>query len=500
VQHLLKMQSTLFMTSAAQSALAVQASGERTLAPPSQMLSRRRLASGGINPPKSPFTNVRVNDPSADSHEVDQTTQSETALAVAGPKVAVGFNDSQQAIPSRATAAVDFIGYGYSTNGGASFTDGGTIPNEPEFTNLGDPWLTSDRAGNMYFAMLTLDWINFNLDVGVAKSTDGGRTWSMAAPITRPPIEINYTADKDAIAAGPDPTARGRDDLYAAWDDFVFNIPAEEASTGLPVARSTNGGSTWAVTYVDTFPIDLSSCSIQGYIGAIPVVTSDGTLFVVAEKYVVDDPTCQGAEPQFSEWIFRSDDGGQTFAPGVKIADVTASAPDDLLKLGPGQYMRTREFPTVTMFRNGLYVAWNDGASGHSHIRLARSTDGGRTWSLSWATQGSGDEVQPALSGDNELHLLYYERNNDNTLDVFVGNSRTGNSFVTKRVSTESSPGVPTWPPFDPNSAFGYMGDYIANATDGEHQYFAWGDNRDRVTDFLWPNGRNDPDVFFANQ
>ena len=48
--------------------------------------------------------------------------------------------------------------------------------------------------------------------------------------------------------------------------------------------------------------------------------------------------------------------------------------------------------------------------------------------------------------------------------------------------------------------AFTYMGDYIANVTDGNHRYFAWGDNRDKVKDFLWPNGRNDPNVYFAKQ
>jgi hypothetical protein len=44
------------------------------------------------------------------------------------------------------------------------------------------------------------------------------------------------------------------------------------------------------------------------------------------------------------------------------------------------------------------------------------------------------------------------------------------------------------------------MGDYIANVSDGSRQYFAWGDNRDTVTDPLYPNGRSDPDVFFARQ
>ena len=55
-------------------------------------------------------------------------------------------------------------------------------------------------------------------------------------------------------------------------------------------------------------------------------------------------------------------------------------------------------------------------------------------------------------------------------------------------------------PQFDPIIAQAYMGDYIANATDGRNQYFAWGDNRDTVRNFLWPDGRNDPNVYFARQ
>ena len=71
---------------------------------------------------------------------------------------------------------------------------------------------------------------------------------------------------------------------------------------------------------------------------------------------------------------------------------------------------------------------------------------------------------------------------------------------MAQRVSTVSSPGVFTIPQFDPIIASAYMGDYIGSATDGNRQYFAWGDNRDSVTTFMWPQGRNDPDVFFAKQ
>ncbi len=244
-------------------------------------------------------------------------------------------------------------------------------------------------------------------------------------------------------------------------------------------------------------------CSFQQYIGTVPIVDkTDGAVYVVAEKLAVDDPDCTGEPPLArSEVIFRSADGGVTFGPGVTIADVTESVPDGLLFLGPGRYMRNLEFPTIAQRGNALYVAWNDGAQGKSHIRLATSTDAGKTWKVSFATQGTGDELQPALSADNSgIHLLYYQRNMNNTLDVLVGNSQNAAAFSTKRVTTTPSRGTLTIPQFDPLIAFGYMGDYIANVSDGTHQYFAWGDNRDTISGFLYPNGREDPDVFLAVQ
>ncbi len=320
-------------------------------------------------------------------------------------------------------------------------------------------------------------------------------------PVFRPPFNIFYFADKDAVTAGPDPVNTSHDDIYATWDDFSFNLNTGAEFTGLPVARSTDGGATWHHAYAKKISLDERGCSFQQFIGAIPVVNhANGTLYVAAEKIAVKDPHCTGtAQPQLSEWIFRSTDGGRTFAPGVKIASVTQAVPNGLLFLGPGRYMRDAEFPAITLLGKTIYVAWNDGALGKSHIKLATSTNRGQTWASSFVTKGTGNEVQPALSSDSSgIHLLYYHRNSNKTLDVFAGTSKNGKTFATKRVTTQSSPGTLTFPPFDPIIAFGYMGDYIANVSDGTHQYYAWGDNRDQVTDFLYPNGRADPDVFFA--
>ena len=230
----------------------------------------------------------------------------------------------------------------------------------------------------------------------------------------------------------------------------------------------------------------------------------DGTLYVAAERFSVDDPTCTGGTFSQDQSLFVSTNGGASFGNRITIAPVTSATPFGALELGPGQFMRTIEFPVMAIFKNALYVAWNNGSndtSDHSHIRLAKSTNHGSSWSLSWATSGSNDEVQPALSADADaLHLAYYQRNADNTLDVNIGNSNNGSGFQTKRVTTTSSPGVLTLPNFDPIIASAYMGDYIANVSDGSHVYIAWGDNRDKVTNALWPAGRNDPNVYFAKQ
>ena len=464
-------------------------------------------ASGGLGAPSGGLTNVRVNDPSTDFHQTDQTTQSETAAAVRGSNVVVGFNDSQQTLQPFVVASADLTGYAYSSDGGASFTDGGALPLTPEFINFGDPWLASDRSGTFYFSQLQFDYFNFNLDVGVAKSTNGGQTWSQPQPITRPPFDVFYFGDKEAITVGPDPSQKARDNLYVAWDDFSFDFTTcTDVSCpfliGLPVARSTDGGTTWQVTYADRFASDFNTgCSFQQYLGALPIVNAkNGDLFVAAERFAVDDPTCVGGTFTTDISIFRSTDGGQTFGPRVKIADVTPSFANGALKLGPSQYVRNLELPTMAFFNGALYVGWNDGASGHSHVRLASTTNAGSTWSLSWVTKGSNDEFQPALSGDSQLHLLYYGRNNNNTLDTIAANSSNGTAFPTRRVTSQSFPGVSTFPQFDPIISFAYMGDYIVNVSDGSHQYFAWGDNRDKVTNYLWPSGRNDPNVYFAKQ
>lgn len=512
-QKILQSPAGKTLTAPARIALEMIARGDHRITPDSSGFNPPRAKAGksGHFPGGPGLSNIRVNNPGEDTNQVDQTTQSETSIAVSGANVAVGFNDSQTT-GLFLTVASNLSGFAFSRNGGQTFTDGGALPNLPGDNNFGDPWLASDSAGNMYYSNLVLDFSTQSLLTGVARSTNGGQTWSTPVVIPPPPgvDPFGYSADKDALAAGP-----GAGNLYDVWDDFTATFDPNtgnfEVLSGLAVAHSTDGGQTWSTVYADQVPVFNSTdpCSFHQYIGAQPIVGPDGTVYDAALRFDVNDPTCSGAPVAESEHIFASHDGGATFPQKVKIADVTTSTGTNFgdFTLGHAQFMRNLEFPTLAFMRNTLFATWNDGGdgSGHSHIRLASSTDGGQTWATTFVTSGSNDEAQPSISGDaSGLHILYYEitpvGGGNSMLDVLVSNSADGTNFSAKRITTQSFPGVFNFPQFDPIIAFGYMGDYITNVTSGGHQFFAWGDNRDVVTSFLWPSGRHDPDVFFARQ
>jgi hypothetical protein len=456
----------------------------------------------------APLVNVRVNNPAEDSHQTDQTTQSETTVAVSGMNVAVGFNDSQNGLAFE-TAGADLTGYGYSTNGGASFTDGGVLPNAPGSINFGDPWMATDSGGTMYYSTLAASPATGSLLVAVASSNNGGKTWSQANPIPPPSTTCGgkgcgpsfYSADKDAL------TTAGSGNLYDSWDDITVDPTTGNLLSGLAVAHSTDGGITWTVTYASQSVLGspTSGCSFGQYIGAQPLV-ANGVLYDAAELISVNDPNCIGAPVQYSEVVFYSTDGGTTWHAGANQLITSSTQGAGAFRLGASQLMRNLEFPSLAAFKGNVYMAWNDGGdgSGHSHIRLAQLNSFGQFASVAFITSGFNDEIQPALSADTGLHVAYYRIATDISgnghLDVLMSNSAGGHVFSVQRVTSQAFPGVFTLPQFDPLIAATYMGDYIANVSDGVHQYVAWGDNRDMVFNFLWPSGRHDPDVFFARQ
>jgi len=429
----------------------------------------------------------RINDPTGDPD--NQTTQSETSMAVSGLNIVVGFNDSSVCCVQGSTR---FSGYSVSHDGGSTFTDQVVIPAPNGVDLLGDPSVTADAAGNFYFG--TLGAKGTLSGIGVAKSTDGGTTFPTIALASVNPTQPIFQ-DKDYITADTSPTSPFQGNLYVSWGSF--NVASSEIDFG----RSTDRGQTWSPA------IALSGGGIfRSANGAVPAVDASGRVYVAWEDFRLGLPTGDAI------FVNRSDDGGVTFNGERKVTDVT---PIGNTENCGGQNSKTlngsirvTDFPTIAIDKsNGpndgnVYIAWNDNRNGNPDIFFTRSTDGGMTWSAPMRVNDDAtttDQFMPWMTVDPSgvIFLMWYDRRldpmNNLMLDVFAAASVDGGLTFSPNVRVTSvSFGVPPLNPnFDPVVAACYMGDYVGATTDATTIYFSWGDNRDIV------NGRPDPDVFF---
>lgn len=448
------------------------------------------------------FANIQVNDPSTDIPE--QTTQSETTIAIYKDTVLVAFVDTGQYLP--VTVGVSSLsGYARSDDGGQTFIDLGRVPPSSRSIGYSDPSLGVDSQGSFYFANLqyipeqrrTLSML------GVARSTDGGRTFS--EPVLVGGTDQANFQDKELIAVD---NSGGRFDgnVYMAWTEFTPSGPR------ILFVRSTDGGKTFSS------PLVLSDdISVQG---ATPAVGPDGEVYVAWIAF-------EGNERVLK--IRRSDDGGVSFAEPVIATQIMRTADPQATRDCRRQALRggirTLELPSVavdrspaSLFRSALYIAYQSDPDGPgpdmSDVFLVSSFDGGKTFAPPARVnddQTQTDQFMPAIAvaTDGTVGVFFYDRRLDSNnlkIDVYFTRSRDGgktfepNIRVTD-VSFDVPPtfGQPTSSTnFDALRGICYMGDYNQMAADEKFFYLAWGDNRNILKTENYPNGRPDPDVFFA--
>jgi hypothetical protein len=146
---------------------------------------------GGTGVPQPPATNrsgVMVNDPAHDVFaQFDISSQSETNVAAFGSTVLVAYNDSTGFAGS---GPLSGMAYSLSNDGGVSFTEIGDFPVTPTGFNFGDPGLAVSRGGIFYQSHIAADTTldpNFSQVTGLAKSVDGGATFSQPIYVPSPP-------------------------------------------------------------------------------------------------------------------------------------------------------------------------------------------------------------------------------------------------------------------------------------------------------------------------
>ncbi len=353
---------------------------------------------------------------------------------------------------------------------------------------FGDPSQAFDSRGNAFYGTLAFPnpptteeaATGLQADFFVAKSTDGGCSYSQVAKVSGASPAI--FDDKDAIAADSSSSSPFRDNVYAAWTRF------SRGGDQIVFARSTDGGKTWSK------PLPLSPAfnnnHVGGRQGAAVKVGPDGTVYVTWLDTV---------RKQAVERMAISHDGGMTFpVRHITVARVT----DDFVSPVPGSSFRqdARAFPSLAIAPGGtLYVAWGnrtgDPTSGQAVVLLTKSRDGGLTWSAP-VTAGkvkgrSAFFASVATDPHSNVDVVFQALTDVPTgtapgagvvsYDTYLTRSTDGGATFTKalKISTASS---------DPDGsstnslAAQFLGDYITAVADRSHVYAVWTDSRNATS------------------
>ena len=355
------------------------------------------------------------------------------------------------------------LGSAYSLDGGGTWTrtsvpfsrcSGGTAANGGDYERATDPWVTFAPDGTAYQIALGFNsQRNGDNAILVARSTDGGRTWSNPVTLKRDGA-ANFN-DKEAITADPtDPRY-----VYAVWDRLTGN----NGPTWF--ARTVDGGATWEPAR-NLYDPDPNSQTINNQIVALP----DGTLVLFFTEIA------NVGAPNIRLRVMRSADKGATWS-----APITIAANQSIGTVDPETGTGIRDGSILGSIAAGndgtLAVAWQDSrfSGNHDDIAFSRSTDGGFTWSAPLRVNGgSAAMTAPALlpavavRDDGVIGVAYYD---------LRANTADPNTLPTLYWLATSSDGV-TWTerqlagPFDYTKAAlaggrYFIGDYMGMVTIG---------------------------------
>lgn len=199
--------------------------------------------------------------------------------------------------------------------------------------------------------------------VAVAHSDDRGSTWSGPVVATTRDNPVNFN-DKVAVWADSNPSSPFFGNVYVSWTLFTG---VTEVAEPIMVSRSTDGGQTFDLPRKLT--PSHNNATNGGRQGSTVRTASNGDVFVFWEDSVPGQSVILGA---------RSTNGGVTFDRPFLVAPLS-----DVPSPFPGASFRTDSFPMADIDGADLFVAWTTSSSGHSVVRLAKSTNFGATWSVS---------------------------------------------------------------------------------------------------------------------
>ncbi len=391
------------------------------------------------------------------------------------PAIAVNPNDPNQVVGAAGEWAA------YSTDGARTFT-----PVRPAGENGragGDPSLAFDDKGQVFLSFLSIQrnglpgyWGHGPGANGiyVRRSPDGGRTWDkepvavLAWTGAEPEVKLE---DMPRIWADTQSKSPYRGNLYIAWIEWQID------QSIVLFSRSTDGGKTWAkpqrISTKAGYPRDDNGAVV----GIIGTVAPDGTQYVIWNEGL-------------NVTLAVSRDGGRSFEPSRPVFDV--GPPYFGGAAGIPGVSRAMGFPQVGLDgRNGgLYITWSDFRNGDVDVFVSRSSDRGRTWTRPQRVNDdpvhSGADqflqwmaVDPT---DGSINVQFYDRREDpenRRTRVTLARSVDGGRTFTNYAWSEQA--------FTTENAF--LGDYEWCVAYGGRVYGIWAEAAPEGYEVL-PRGR----------
>ena len=332
------------------------------------------------------------------------------------------------------------------------------------YDRASDPWVDISPDGTAWQIALASTGGSFTTGsvnaMLVSRSSDGGLTWSDPVELIRD-VGSTFFNDKETLTADPFDARY----VYAVWDRLRGNEGGPTVFT-----RTTDGGSTWeaARAIYDPGPGEQT-------IGNLIRVLPDGTLvnlFTHIRGDIGDDD--DKAEPEPTLEVLRSTDRGATWSGPFVVASYEPAGARD-----PFTHVPIRDGTPIASMAVGpdgrLYVAWQDARISpdpqRDDILLARSADGGLTWSTPIRVNGapgkSAFATQVHVAANGTIGVTYFDLRSDSidpgTLlaDYWLAHSRDGIEWTEVHVAG----------PLDllsaPFAGGYFLGDYMGLASAG---------------------------------
>ncbi len=299
----------------------------------------------------------------------------------------------------------------------------------------GDPVTLFDNSGNLYYVHLSNPADGYWIDrIVIQKSTDNGASFNDGSHTG---VFAPHNQDKAWIAVDITNSAY-KNNLYVTWTEFdEYGSYDSQDSSRILFSKSTDFAESWSepirINDVNGDCVD-SDNTVEG---AVPAVGPNGEIYVAWSG-------------PLGILFDKSTDGGETWGEDIFVCDQPGGWDYDVSGVyrANGLPVTVCDTSSASPYRGTIYVLWTDLRNGVNNpdVFIAKSTDGGESWSE--AIRVNNDETHREqffawLTIDQTTGYLYasfYDRRNttgDET-EYWLARSTDGGETWTNYCVTEN--------------------------------------------------------------